>query len=252
MDSPIAKLGWLAYCGPAFQAFVLANMRLRHVAAGHVLTHAGDQEGGMFGVVEGQAAFNVGGIGSFGYPGSWWGQGPLFGQARLGSASARTDCCIAMLPLPLMRRRLVEHPEDWEAMAHAMHDIVQMAIGAHADLLIPNHRRRLAATLLRLGTNRHRRFPLDVPGSFACTQEELAGALGLARNSTGRLLRELIADGLVHARYGRIALADIPGLQALADAELPAGQEGNLRSATSAGMWHGAMTRRPIRSPSAA
>lgn len=225
MESPLASFGWLANCELALRTFMLANVRLLRVSAGAGITYAGDQLGGLFGLVEGQADFMVGignpgiGVGYFGYPGSWWGQGPLIGQPRLGSATAMTDCTVAVMPLTVMRQRLEENPADWEAMTHAMHDMFQMAAGAHADLQIPNYRRRLAATLLRPGGNRHRRFAVDAPIDFVCTQQALAGALGLARNSTGRLLRTLARDGLVSCCYSRITFLDVPGLEALANAE---------------------------------
>lgn len=225
MDSPLARFGWLASCEQPLQQFVLSNVRHLRVPGSAQITHVGDEEGGLFALAKGQAAFQVGtgnpaiGISYFGYAGSWWGHGPLIGQPRLGSAIAMTDCTVALIPLGPMRQRLIERPAEWEALTHAMHDIFQAAAGAHADLLIPDHRKRLAATLLRLGGNRHRRFAVDVPREFVCSQEQLAGAVGLARNSTGRLLRSLVEDGLVACRYRRIALVDIARLAALANAD---------------------------------
>lgn len=221
----LATSGWLAHCSSAFRAFVLANLHIADVEAGQMMTHAGDKEGGICGLIAGQGAYTttigsaMSGLGFFGYPGTWWGQGPLLGLPRVGFATARSDCRIGVLPLPVLRQHLAACPAHWEAIAQGYSDLFVMAAGAHADLLIPDHHRRLAATLLRLGGHRHQRFPIAAPHAFLCNQEELAGALGVSRNTAGRLLRRLQADGLVTARYGQLLLADIPQLKRLADAE---------------------------------
>jgi CRP-like cAMP-binding protein len=221
VENILARFGWLAGCRPAFRAYVLAHLRHAEMQPGQTVSFAGDAEGGFYALEEGQIAFVItcGGswssLGHAGFPGTWWGQGPLIGVPRVGHAVTRTACRIAMLPLPLLRQRLAEVPGDWEALSLAYSDVFLMASGAHGDMLIPGHLRRLAAAILRLGGNRHRRFPVQVPSRFQCTQEELASAIGLSRNATGRLLRSLEADGLVDSRYGQLAILDSTRLQAL-------------------------------------
>lgn len=225
METALARFGWLAHCSAGFRGFVLANLVEFDVKPGRQLTHAGDPTGGLFAVAEGQGVFHAAlgassvAVSSFLFPGSWWGQGPLVGLARIGLVTALTECRIATLPLGVLRQRLAEHPGDWEAIAQSYSDLFVQVTGAQRDLLIPGHGRRLAATLLRLGDNRHRRFAVAVPDSFVCTQEDLASAVGLARNATGRLVRRLEADGLVEARYGRLRMRARERLRQLADAE---------------------------------
>ena len=221
----LARYGWLAHCSSAFRDFMLANLHEQDVSPGVAMTHAGDSEGGFYGLIEGQIAFvttigNAGvGVSQFGFPGSWWGQGPLLGNDRIGFATAETACRIGVAPLRLLRAHLINIPGHWEDIAQCMADLFLTAEGAHADAIIPDHRQRLAATLLRLGGRRHRRFPVQVPESFVCTQEALAGALGVARNTAGRLCRSLEAEGLIQARYGRLSLVDISRLEVLANAD---------------------------------
>ena len=221
----LANLGWLSHCAPGFRAFVLANLKEQTFPPGVAMTHAGDSEGGIFGLIEGQASFvtTIGspaiGMAHIGLPGSWWGQAPLLGMPRLGFATTRTACRVGIVPLGALRVHLGQTPEHWQDIANCFTDLFMLAAGAHADSIIPDHRRRMAATLLRMGGLRHRRFDVQVPGSFLCTQEDLAGAMGMARNTVGRLLRGLEAAGLVSARYGRMTLDDIPRLQALANTE---------------------------------
>jgi CRP-like cAMP-binding protein len=223
MTHLLGQTGWIAHCAPEFRAFVLAHLSELEVAPWGALTHAGDEDGGIYGLIEGQAAFvtTIGspttGLTHFGFPGSWWGQAPLLGVPRMGFATARTLCRVGVVPLRPLRAHLSANPLHWRDIALGYTDLFQAATGAHADAIIPDHSRRLAATLLRLGGRRHRRYPIVAPAEYLCTQEELAGALGLARNTAGRLLRALVATGLVRAAYGRVTLLDVPGLEALAD-----------------------------------
>jgi CRP/FNR family transcriptional regulator, cyclic AMP receptor protein len=204
---------------------MLANLIEQDIEAGVEVTHAGDELGGIFAMIEGQSQFvttigNSGtGITHVGFPGSWWGQGPLLGMARVGFATARTRCRIGMVPLATLKMYLAKHPAHWEEIAQCYTDLFTLAAGAHVDSIIANHRRRLAATLLRLGGNRHRRFAVEVPDSFLFSQEDLAGATGLARNTVGRLLRALAADRLLSQQHGRVRLLDVRRLEALADGE---------------------------------
>lgn len=219
----LEQTGWLAHCTPEFRAFSLGHLVELEVAPGGAMTHAGDTEGGFYALIQGQGALVVtigsplSGLTYFGFPGSWWGQAPLLGLPRVGFATARTACVVGVVPLRPVRAHLAQNSAHWRDIALAYTDLFLGAAGAHADAIIPDHRRRLAATLLRLGGRRHRRFAIAAPAEFLCTQEDLAGALGLARNTAGRLLRALVADGLVGASYGRVALLDVPGLEALAD-----------------------------------
>jgi CRP-like cAMP-binding protein len=103
-------------------------------------------------------------------------------------------------------------------MTLAMADIFVLAAGAHADLLIPDTTRRVAATILRLGGWNHRLFRIAPPTSFTCNQETLAGAAALSRNTVGSILRELVASGHIETGYGRIAIIDPRKLRALTNA----------------------------------
>jgi CRP-like cAMP-binding protein len=59
--------------------------------------------------------------------------------------------------------------------------------------------------------------PMTPPRLIFCTQEQLAGAVALSRNTTGRIVRDLEADGLISARYGRLAVLDATRLRAVAN-----------------------------------
>ena len=220
----IDRAGWLPTCQPGFRRWVRQTLQWRLVADGTGVTFAGDPEGGIFCLAQGQIAMHVSlgsslVTGNFGHPGIWWGMGPILGLPRVGTIIARTECIIGILPMRPLQARLAEHPEDWADIARAVSDQFVMAAGAHSDLLIENSRSRIAATLLRLGGNRHRRYPLLVPTRFECTQDELARATGLSRNTAGVHVRSLEREGLVRTGYGQIELLDPEALATLANSE---------------------------------
>ena len=221
----ISSTGWLGACAPAFRDWMVANTQWRVYAAGEGLTHAGDTDGAVYCVGDGQVHFVTGigmadiGTAFFGLPGGWWGHAPLLGGVYIGSAVASADALCRAVRLQALRARLVSHPGDWEQIALAISGQFVMSVGAHADMLIADSRRRVAATILRLGGWRHRRYRISPPPSFVCTQEHLAGACAFSRNTVGKVVRGLETEGLIDTRYGRIAILDAKRLRKVAEAD---------------------------------
>jgi CRP-like cAMP-binding protein len=219
----ISENGWLAVTPPGFRDWALDHLQWRAYAAGEGITHAGHEDGALYCVGDGQIHFVAGlgmddiGTGYIGLPGIWWGHAPLLGGERVGSTVASTDMLCGALPQSALRARLASHPQDWEQMARAMAGLFRHSAGAHADLLISDSRRRVAATILRLAGWRHRMHRLTPPAAIVCTQEQVAGAVALSRNTTGKILRDLQADGLIDARYGSLAVLAPARLRALAE-----------------------------------
>jgi CRP/FNR family transcriptional regulator, cyclic AMP receptor protein len=217
----VAGNGWLGACKPDFREWMLGHLRWQSYVAGSGISYAGDDRGALYCVGEGQVNFVAGtgaadiGTSYVSQPGSWWGHAPLLGAPRLGSAIAVADAVCGAMPITLLRARLRSHPEDWRSIALGLSELFMHSAGAHADLLIPDSARRVAATILRLGGYRHLTFPVMAPASFVCTQEHLAGATALSRNTVGKLLRGFEKDLLLDARYGRIAILDVERLRGL-------------------------------------
>jgi len=225
----ITATGWLAITPPDFRDWVVAQLQWRGFAGGEGISHAGDDGGAIYVVGEGQVHFSAGfggddiGIIGIGLPGTWFGHAPLIGHDLISSAVAASDLLLGALPRSVLRTRLTEHPGDWQWMMLSMAGLFRHMAGAHADMLIADSRRRVAATILRLGGHRHRMHPLSplvVPPDIVCTQEQLAGAVALSRNTTGKIVRDLEGEGLIDARYGRIAILDAERMTALAGGAL--------------------------------
>ena len=217
----VARNGWLVACKPEFRDWALANLQWRLYPAGTGISHAGDTEGALYCIGHGPVGFVAGtgvadiGASYFGLPGMWWGHAPLLGGKRQGTILATTETICGALPNALLRARLKSNPEDWREITLGIAELFTASAGAHADFLIPQSKRRVAATILRLAGYRHRLFPTEPPAQIACTQDILAGATALSRNTVGKSLREFESAGLLDARYGRITLLDAPRLMLL-------------------------------------
>ncbi len=221
----ITRYGWLAACPDWFRDWALSRLRWRNGMAGTQISQGGDEGGAMWCAAAGQIAY-VSALGAasvgtsfFGWPGSWWGQAPLFGLPYQTSAIGRTDYVVGSLPLADIRAFLAREPRGWEWFGHSLTDVQIVTAGAYQDQLLPDSRRRLAAAILRLSGRRHRRYPVFTPDLIWCTQEELAAAATLSRNTAGAHFRRFEAEGLVEGAYRSIRLLDPARLEAFALAE---------------------------------
>ena len=70
-----------------------------------------------------------------------------------------------------------------------------------ADLLIRDSERRCAAVLLRMAGRRFADPDDTTPVDALLTQDELAGAANMSRNSVGTMLKRLAARGLIELGY---------------------------------------------------
>jgi CRP-like cAMP-binding protein len=87
------------------------------------------------------------------------------------------------------------------------------------DLMIRSSERRCAAVLARLAGCRFARPEQNAPVDLAITQEMLAAAAGLSRNSTGTALRKLMSRGLVELGYGGMTVCAPAALRAFVESD---------------------------------
>ncbi len=121
----------------------------------------------------------------FAHPAFWFGFAPLIdGKPRRLTAGAKTPVGLVKIPEAAIKEALSERPEWWRQLLLPTLNYADVVVSI--DLLIRDSERRRAATLLRLSG---RRFAgpgdsdaVEVP----VTQDDLAGAANLSRNSVGR------------------------------------------------------------------
>jgi CRP-like cAMP-binding protein len=219
----IAANGWLKACSPDFRDWIVPNLKFRNHAAGEAVSHGGDTGGGLYCLAEGQVGFRASNdsadveMSYVGLPGVWWGHAPLLGGKRVGTVTATTHAVCGEVPLAALQARLNAHPKGWREISLGLAALYVEAAGAHADLLPAASDRRIAATILRLGGYRHSLFAAPPPAGFACTQDQLAGATALSRNTVGEILRGFADAGMVVAHYGQIKIVDPARLMHVAD-----------------------------------
>ncbi len=223
LDAARAKLvegGWIASCNPEALAPLMALASVRHVGAGQSFNRAGDPEGGIWGLVAGQAA-GTSGINSpsapislLYMPGEWGGTGPLSGSPRIGDVVARVDCTILAVAYHSAKRLLAEQPRIWEVINRINFEALVKFGTLAVDLQLRDSRTRIAAILLNAAGLRLRGI---APVTIALSQDELGTMANLSRQPAADALRAFAADGLVALRYGRITVLQPSALRAIAN-----------------------------------
>lgn len=221
----VNRHGWLAACPEPFRRFIGSKLRWRAGEAGQSVCHAGDEGAQLYCCARGQIAYlsalGAPSVGSayFGYPGSWWGVAPLFGLPYQVSAIGRTPYLVGSFSVAEARAYLAANPAAWEQFGLLLTDLQIVSAGGHLDQLNPSSLTRVAGAILRFSGRRHRRYPVDCPISFVCSQAEIATAAAVSRNTAGNHLRTLEARGLIDAGYTSICIRDVEGLETLANAD---------------------------------
>lgn len=221
----LLRYGWLAACPEWFQQWMLARIQWRQGAAGSQINQGGEVGDRLWCVAEGQIAYISAlsspevGASLFGYPGTWWGYAPIYNLPYQISGIGRTDYLVGSVSIPEIKSWLAEEPRAWEHFGHGVTDTQAITGGAHQDQLLTDSRRRVAAALLRLCGRRHTRYPILAADEFFCTQDELARASALSRNTAGLYLRQMETDGIIDVRYAQIRIHDADRLIAIADFE---------------------------------
>lgn len=213
---------WLAKAPAAFRDAVLVRCYPRQYADGEFIQSSTDEAGGLYGVVEGTvrlmltAADHGPYCGHLLRPGSWAGEGPaIAGGSRLVSLVSSGEATM----LWLSRRAITEiaalDADHWRHFVGLMSDNLDLALGAIADLMLRDHRKRLVAVLLRVAGRRNASPPDDRPEDVALTQSDLATMANVTRTTAGATLRALERSGLVHIGYGRITIVSSDRLRQL-------------------------------------
>jgi CRP-like cAMP-binding protein len=217
----LAGSPWLAPRPQEFREIFLAMARWHRADTGAVITLAGEEADDMIGLADGTAAL-IAAQGRADTPimhlvraPFWMGYGPmLLGKPRVVTAIARSPVLFASFPKAKIVPLLESRPGWWRPFTALLGEYGDLSALIAADLLIPNSEARCAAVLLRFG---RARFPgpadadeIEVPVS----QDELALAANLSRNSAGSILRVLSADGLVRTGYRTIIIQSPAALRA--------------------------------------
>ncbi|WP_434457118.1 Crp/Fnr family transcriptional regulator [Stutzerimonas urumqiensis] len=211
---------WFSQLAPDLQAVLLEIGELRSLAAGDVLFRRGDKPCGLYAVLKG--AVRIGAVNRQGReamllriePPFWFGEIAVFdGQPRTHDATADVATQLLHLPHAALLARIDAQPRLWHALGLLMSQKLRMTFGALEEIsLLPSSARlarRLAIIAAGYGETegvRHR---------IRLSQEQLAQMLGLSRQTTNQLLKELEAQGTIRLAYGQIDILDLATLRRL-------------------------------------
>jgi CRP-like cAMP-binding protein len=220
----VTSKGWLSATSPDFQQAILSGCDCRPLEAGAPLQVGGEDHGEMVGLASGilELRTTLGpadtAIMHFAHPVYWLGFVPtLFKQPRRAAASAKTRAWLVRVPEATIRRTLKENPLWWAFFLQPLLEYGDLTVTIAADLLIRDSERRCAAALLRLAGCRyaapHDTNAVEVP----LTQNELAGAANLSRNSVGTMLQRLATRGFVEVGYGTMIVRAPVALRSFVD-----------------------------------
>jgi CRP/FNR family transcriptional regulator, cyclic AMP receptor protein len=218
----LRREGWLSRTPTEFQDVMLANAHWLEFDAGETISHGGDTDGGIYGLVNGEFS----GIPAVGAPELsvihvfaapfWYGLNPVLeGRPRSISMVARTPCIVALVPQHALNALLSENPAWWRWIALCLSEILALTSQIAADLMIRDSRRRCLAILLRVA---ERRTAGDTPAVAQISQDDLASMANLSRQTIGPILRELAQAKNITVGYRSITLHAPATLRALVNA----------------------------------
>jgi CRP-like cAMP-binding protein len=221
--STLSRMGWLSRMPADFREAVLALLVVRAHPPDTSFILAGDDGGGLWAVIHGQADLTSGNSTAdsppahIGHAGSWWGPAPLFDRPRIASMTTRSEAILGQVPLPVMRQLLTMNPSWWRHIGDLVLDHADLAAGGLSDLLIPDSRRRCIAVMLRLCDCRRRDPDRPSPWGVTLPQEHLAEMANLSRQTVGPLLRDLATEELIELHYRGLTLRDPEKLRKIVD-----------------------------------
>lgn len=216
----LATSGWLAETPAHFRDALLERCRLKRYGRGEVIYRAGDPAGGLYGLVAGgigvvlSTEHRAPYIGTFARPGFWIGEASVLTRApRLVGIQALRESRLAHLPLPQWDALVESHPDAWRWFAHLVARNERLALAVADALMTRDSGQRLAEILLIL-SSRGAPVPSDAAVEIEASQDDLARMANLSRSSTGRILQQLEAAGIIDTAYRQIRVIDPAGLRA--------------------------------------
>ena len=220
---PLLQAGqWFSHLPPALASALLDHARLVQLEPGQRLFRRGDPPCGLYAVLQGM--MRVGAVGRDGKealltlvePPYWFGEISLFdGQPRTHDAYAEGATRLLHVPQAALLELLAREPVYWRDFALLMSQKLRLTFIALEQMSLMPAAQRLAQRLLLMAEGYGETGPRQV---LHLAQEQLALMLGLSRQTTNQILKDLQARGAVRLTYGEIEIVDLAGLRLAAEA----------------------------------
>ena len=152
-------------------------------------------------------------LGHIGGPGFWFGEPSLVtGRPRMLEAMSAGNTEVYSLRRSAFDAIARDHHDAWKSIAELAVCNQALAIGAAEDLLIRSSRKRLAAILLRLSSNRNAFQGNEAIDFLPSTQQEIASMANLSRSSASEILAEFASAAAIQVEYRGIRILSPKGL----------------------------------------
>ncbi len=212
----VLRRGWLADQTDDLQKAVFSQARLISRGPGQLLHQAGDEPGGIYGIVSGTIGVQVpiaGGDAQLAHVmscGTWFGYGPLLRPSQRSlTFSVIEEASLFYLYLSEARSIAGQSPEFQRAILTIGEYGMDIAIATIACLLFRRPDQRIAATLMRLAA-----ADPDSKGLVRVTQSMLGEMANVDRRLVNQVLRRMAEMGAVARSYGQVAILDQAALAA--------------------------------------
>ncbi|WP_068828980.1 Crp/Fnr family transcriptional regulator [Pseudomonas sp. BMS12] len=208
---------WFSHLPPALREALLGKARLLQLEPGQRLFRRGDPPCGLYAVLEGM--MRVGAVGRDGKealltlvePPYWFGEISLFdGQPRTHDAYAEGATRLLQVPQAALLALLAAEPGYWRDFALLMSQKLRLTFIALEQVSLLPAAQRLAQRLLMMAEGYGETGPRQV---LHLAQEQLALMLGLSRQTTNQILKDLQVRGALHLTYGEIEIVDLETLR---------------------------------------
>jgi CRP-like cAMP-binding protein len=216
-DHVLRRQGWLSATSRSFQDAVLNRCDLLTVSQGTPVFHAGDEAGGIYGVLDGSVELHLpssGGAATLAHiagAGAWFGDlAALRRHHRRFSLVARTQSRLLRLSWPELLRLCTDEPERWRHVAERVAANLSVAIDAIDALRRRDPVERVALKLLALAEG-----SVSAEQEVSVSQSELAGLACLSRGAVNGALATLESRGLIERRYRGVLVRDAAALTEL-------------------------------------
>ena len=215
---PLLESGqWFRHLPTALRDELLGEARVLQLEPGQRLFRRGDPPCGLYAVLEGM--MRVGAVSRDGKealltlvePPYWFGEISLFdGQPRTHDAYAEGPARLLQIPQAALLALLTREPGHWRDFALLMSQKLRLAFIALEEMSLLPAAPRLARRLLMMAEGYGETGPRRV---LHLAQEQLALMLGLSRQTTNQILKDLEARGALRLTYGEIEITDLGTLR---------------------------------------
>jgi CRP/FNR family transcriptional regulator, cyclic AMP receptor protein len=211
---------WFTSLPPTHRDALLAPAVLRRLPAGMVLFRRGDDNAGLYCVLEGAVRIGAAMTGdrdavlSVLEPPQWFGEiACLDDGPRTHDAQALSSATLLLVPRPAIERLAAQDPLWWRFLGQLLAEKVRALFAGLEDLTQLSAASRVARRLLALSQGHgmlaeglaHRTVPVN--------QEQLGAMLSLSRQTVSEVLRDFEARGWVKRHYRAVELLDWRALE---------------------------------------